>query len=570
MNIRISYSSGSNKFVIECPFHLNGEPAGMPSRKFNKRRKAWLAPVLRKNAEYMVTRWSDAEWTDEARAAADMVLNPPPRAKVHFPAQYPFKMPPFEKQRVAIDKHYDRDTFALFMEMGTGKTKVTIDVQTARKLEGKISAVVVVCPNSVKANWLKELGKHCPIDYSAQSCSTTSKKLIRWIDDPDPNLFKWLIVGIEAFSQGKTAGIVEKFMLQHQVSMVVDESSRIKTHSAKRTEVCIDLGKLCKYRSILTGTPMTKTPLDLFGQFEFLDTNILGLGDWFSFRSRYAVMGGYDNKQIMGYDKLEELIEAVSPYIYQVTKKEMLDLPPKVYCADRVVELTKEQKSIYRDLSKGFARVGDTAVDISNILERMLRQQQCASGFYVEYQEQIKPDGRVKKVGTDVAIPGKNPKIEELLAVLEDSPGSAIVWCRFQWEVKAAYDAICKRFPEEEAVMYYGGMKMANRAESKDKFESYQAKYLIGTAASGGIGIDLLAASHVIYLSNTFNLEDRLQSEDRAHRSGQDKTVTYTNIIADKTVDTLIIESMDAKKDLADWVQGQIYLHGAFSLPRPF
>jgi SNF2 family DNA or RNA helicase len=368
---------------------------------------------------------------------------------------------------------------------------------------------------------------------------------------------RWLIVGIESLGSSKRAEEICKQYLCSSIhtATIVDESSKIKNHTANRAMRAVSFGRMSEYRTIMTGTPIANGPMDMFMQFEFLDPDIIGLGDFYSFRNRYAIMGGYDNKEIIGYRNLDELTEIVAPFVYQVRKKDALDLPPKLYVT-REVELTDEQRRLYGTMKRGrIVATGDKSHIVENVLEKMLRLQEIAGGF-VSYADAGAAKGKkTKRERIDKVL----SKVTELLAIAEEAEGqSVIVWCAFKDEIYACVAALCNVYGRAAVVEIHGDIDEKQRNINKDLFQSGKARFLVGNAATGGLGLDMTAGSIEVYYSNTFNYIDRQQSEDRAHRIGQTKQVTIIDLVARGTVDAVIIEALRQKQNLSEYVRRSI------------
>lgn len=562
----IDYDPNNGRFYIHSAPWDVGRCRAIPNRRWLKSKKVWTAPALRLNAQYLKETFTDAEWTTAASNALKRALSQATKSAkdVPFPNWYPFNTKPYEHQETGIKQGYSLDNFALFAEMGTGKSKIVIDVMTARFLERKIRAVVVVCPFSVRQVWVREVAMHSPNDDGHRPATFVlgglgKRSNVRAFEEfliKENDGLRWLIVGVESLQQGQAFEYVQRFATTHMCAVVVDESSRIKNHKAIRTDRCIELGKLAKYRVIMSGTPLTQGFIDLYSQFQFLDERIIGVGDYYSFRNRYCVMGGYDDKQIIGYQNIPELMSFIQPHVFQVLKKDVLrELLPKVY-QRRVVQLGAEQKRYLKELKARNCWVGDIEVQVQNALELALRQQQVLGGFFSYYEE----DPVTKKPRKqEIDIKGKNPKIDELLELAEELVQSkTIVWCRFRREIAKVADALRKKFGKDAVVEFHGGIDDDERWRAIDAFEKGDAHWFVGNQATGGLGITLIATSTVVYFSNTHSYEERAQSEDRAHRSGQTKSVTYIDLVYEGSVDEDILEALETKQGLADFVRERI------------
>lgn len=566
----IDFDEKRGRFLIRCPVWDNNRVRALPNRRWDNKGKQWTAPAIRANIEGIERLFS----------GESSVLTPGARAKIEsytaerngrvkptaFPAFYGFKRQPRKKQREALDKVYGLKAAALFMDMRTGKTKVVIDEACAMRIEGKIDCVVLICPLSLRKNWVREFAKDAtiPIDYHLLDTKGKGpKEFERWLNTRHD--FKWLIVGVESLAAGSAIGYVKRFCLTStKIMCEVDESSKIKTHSAARSKNVVTVGRMCEYRRILSGTPMTKSPLDLFMQYEFLDPDIIGLGDYYAFRARYAVMGGYENRQIIGYENLDELIELVSPYTFQVRQGEVFDAK-KAYVV-REVEMGDAQKAAYADLKK-LSRIdngGDLQLTVQNVLEKMLRMQEVTGG-HVSYEytiDQIEAMrermGPAKKLPRTyrVPLPGANPKVREILECTEDYEGPTIIWCAFKDEIAATVVALREAYGEDQVVEYHGDVDEDQRDANVQRFMGRKARFFVGNAATGGMGLTLDVADNIFYFSNTFNYVDREQSEERGTAEG--KTMLIVDIVARGTVDDTILEANAQKKDVSEYVRGKI------------
>ena len=467
--------------------------------------------------------------------------------------KYKFKMPPYEHQLTALRKGWNLDEFAYFMDMGTGKSKVLIDNFSVLYDKGYIGGVLIIAPKGVYRNWSSnEIPTHMPEHVLADICiwqpNHTQKFLTTWkkLFEDNYNL-KIFLMNIEAFSTRKGVEVAEKFLLAHSTLMAIDESTTIKSKNAKRTKSIVKLGKMAKYRRIMTGSPITKSPMDLYTQCEFLNPELLGHKSFYSFQYEYAIikrrnLGSYSFNQIVGYKNLKELNGLLDNFSYRVRKQDCLDLPDKVY-TKRVVELTPEQARMYSDLKKialGICEEG--TVTPTTILTQLLRLQQVCSG-HVKLD-----DGAIKTFSS--------AKIKELEAVVEEIDGKAIIWANFTHDIESIVELLTKMYGEDSVVSYYGATSTDQRDYAMSSFQNPDSlvRFFVGQPRTGGYGLTLTQASTVIYYSNSYDLEVRLQSEDRAHRIGQVNKVTYIDIIAEKTVDEKVLQALRSKIDIASVV----------------
>lgn len=558
-NISIAYDTKTGRFIITTPAWMVDKVRQIPNRRWDSRRRVWTAPALRANSDYLLNVFHRDVFTPEAHeAATHSVERNRARTVAEFPKRYQFKTQPRPYQVKALDHAWGKSTYAFYMDMGTGKTKTSLDLFCGYYLDAKVERVLVVTKFSTRKNWEREVGIHCPVETDVLVLDTGKPKAFdEWNAKIDGRL-KFLIVGTESLAAGNAIHLAQKFVdTSLRVGMIVDEAHMIKNHGAVRSKNCVTLGKSANYKVIMTGTPVANGPMDVFMQFEFLDPNIIGIGDFYSFRNRYAIMGGYEDKQIVGYQNLEELIELISPFVYQVRKSEVLtELPPKVYEV-REVQLTDEQKRLYRDIAKRDQTVsGDQGITVKTVLERMLRLQEIAGGVITfERNPDLFNPGKFEHC----RIPGKNPKVEELLAITEENEVSTIVWCRFLEEIHMVSAALREKYGDDSVVEIHGGVSEMQRDYNvQSLFQTGRARFLVGNAATGGVGLNMTKAELVVYYSNSFSFTDREQSEDRAHRIGQTKSVTYIDIIAEGTVDGLIVDALKSKKDVSEFVRTTI------------
>ena len=468
---------------------------------------------------------------------------------------YKFKTKPYAHQLTALEKSWNRETYAYFMEMGTGKTKVLIDNAAMLYDKGKIDGLLIVAPKGVVGTWYdQELPTHLPdhienvtILWQANITKTQREKLDSLFEPEE--LLHILIMNVEALSTTKGKDFASKFILSHNTLMAVDESTTIKNPKAQRTKNIINLSTQTKYRRILTGSPVTKNPLDLFSQCYFLDPFHLEHESYYSFRMRYAIMktahiSGRSIQLVSGFKNLAELSDKIQPFSYRVLKEDCLDLPDKIYMK-RQITLSPDQFRVYDQMRKeALATLNGKQVTTVNVLTQLMRLQQITCGHFTS------DDGETQPI--------KNNRITELMNVLDEIEGKAIIWAHFQYDITAIIKEIVKVHGPGSVVDYYGLTPQKERDPNRKKFQSNpKCRFLVGTPSTGGYGLTLTAANTVIYYSNGYDLEKRLQSEDRAHRIGQKKNVTYVDIIAEDTVDEKIVKSLRKKVNIASEVMGE-------------
>ena len=468
---------------------------------------------------------------------------------------YKFKTKPYAHQMTALEKSWNKETYAYFMEMGTGKTKVLIDNAAMLYDKGKIDGLLIVAPKGVVGTWYnQELPTHLPdhienttILWQSNITKTQREKLDE-LFEPE-SILHVLIMNVEAFSTTKGTEFAHKFISCHNTLMVIDESTTIKNPSAKRTKSILKLSTESKYRRIMTGSPVTKNPLDLFSQCYFLDPFHLEHESYYSFRMRYAIMktahiSGRSIQLVSGFKNLGELSDKLKPFSYRVLKEDCLDLPDKIYMKRNII-LTPEQRKVYDQMRReALAVLNGKKVTTVNALTQLMRMQQITCGHFTS------DDG--------VTQPIKNNRIDELMNVLEETEGKAIIWAHYQYDITNIIKAIAKEYGPGSVVDYFGLTPQDERQPNIKKFQDDpRCRFIVGTPSTGGYGITLTAANTVIYYSNGYDLEKRLQSEDRAHRIGQKKSVTYVDINAQDTVDEKIVKSLRKKINIASEVLGE-------------
>ena len=469
---------------------------------------------------------------------------------------YKFKTKPYAHQIIALEKSWDKTEYGYFMEMGTGKSKVLVDNMAMLYDKGRINGAIIVAPKGVYRNWYSQeipnhLASHIQPTMVLWTALTSKTK-----DKEYQSLFKTghdlhiLIMNVEALSTKKGLEFATKFMSCHKTMIAIDESTTIKNPSAKRTKAILKLGKEATYRRILTGSPVTKSPLDLFTQCGFLNSYLLGYDSFYAFRNRYANMidrnfGGRRVQLIGSYKRLDELAEKLKVFSYRVLKEDCLDLPDKVYIR-REVDLTEEQSKAYSSMkSAALASLNGKMATAPHILTQMMRLHQITCGHLKN------DDGTITEI--------KNNRLKELVNLLDEVEGKVIIWANYVHDIEHIVKTISDEFGSDSIVQYYGAIPAEQRQENIEKFQDpkSKARFFIGNPQTGGYGITLTCANTVVYYSNGYDLEKRLQSEDRAHRIGQKKSVTYVDFIAPKTVDEKIVKALRSKMNIANQIMDE-------------
>jgi SNF2 family DNA or RNA helicase len=496
--------------------------------------------------------------------------------------EFNFKTKPFAHQRDWLIQHAADMAGALFFEQGTGKTKVIIDNADYLHRKGKIDGVLILAPNGVHQNWvIDELPAHCPTPLWKAHAYESKRAGTKWHARALEELLAyrglaWLCLSYDAFMTKKGRKAAEKFLKKRVCLYVCDESQRIKTPGAKRTQSVAHSGKKAPFRRILTGTPVTNTPFDVYSQYRFLEWNYWkdrGFASYEAFKTYFGVWETMINtgdrfkpesectleelqaklgrfERVVHFRNLEQLNKLVGEISTRVLKEDVLDLPPKVY-TKRYFNLEGEQARLYKSLRDELVAFLESGEMLTTplIIVQLLRLQQITCGY-------IPSDD-----GGTLHRFDKNARLELLRDTLTDVEGSALIFARFREDINQITEMIQTQsrkrgFEDWAAVRYDGSTDSDARLEAKRAFQSGEVRFFVGNPAAAGVGLTLHKAGTVIYYSNSFNLEDRLQSEDRAHRIGQEKSVRYIDLIARGTVDSKIVGSLRGKLNIASEITG--------------
>ncbi len=486
---------------------------------------------------------------------------------------YQYKTEPFDHQRRIFEETREMPSYGILWEQGCGKTKPIIDSIAYLFLGGQIDGALTVAPGGVERNWINdELPRHMPDEVMKKIMTfiwQTKRSSTKWHAAAFDKLVKYkglafFCISYDGFMTPKGKKAVWRFLRRRKVFMTLDESDDIRTPKAKRTRSVVASGAYPAYKRILTGTPADK-PFDIYSQLRFLDEGIwrrLGMARFHSFKQHYAewftaeeckTLNGYDP----GYDKLlrfkniDELAGILASVSDRLLKDEVLDLPDKLY-TKRWFDMTPKQKSYYDKMRDEFEiELQDGRIVDGNLaLTRLLRLQQITCGYMVT-------DADEPVELCDV----KNPRMDCALAFLEKLNHPAIIWSRFTRDIDLIMDALGSR-----AVRYDGKMDDDECERSKQIFNAGDADWFVGNPSKGARGITLNAAKTTLYYSNSFKWRDRMQSEDRNHRIGQDGTehgeygfgVLYADVLANDTVDMKIVENLRAKFDIASRLTGDV------------
>jgi len=472
------------------------------------------------------------------------------------------KLPPFDHQLKEWEQSRADKTRAIFWEPGTGKSKLTLDTAVWMYVEGDINCLFVIAPNGVHENWtLNEIPKHVLEKFSHRSFTWFSKKAANKgfkLEAERALKYEGLLIvsmSYDAFMTKAGKAFADKLVKARELLMVCDESTRIKSPGAKRTRSICTFGKKVKYKRILTGTPAHNSAFDVYSQIKFLDWDYWKDRGWSTYAAFQGYFGVFESIDvgsrkipIFKYHKnLEELKAAVDEISSRVVKDEVLDLPPKLY-SRRICQMSDEQSRIYKEIRDEFITfLGTEMVSTPLIVTRMLRLQQVLCGYLTT------DDGELIRFK-------QNPRMDSLVEWMEDLPYQAIIWCRFREDINWVLERMGDR-----CYRYDGQVSDNDRRKAVQGFQNQERQFFVANAAAAGTGLTLHAAKAVMYYSNHWSPEMREQSEDRAHRIGQDGAILggshgvhYVDMAVPGTIDMKIITSLRNKFDVARRITGDI------------
>jgi SNF2 family DNA or RNA helicase len=478
---------------------------------------------------------------------------------------YEFGSEPFKHQRECFEESKDLESFAILWEQGCGKTKLAIDNACYLYENGKIDGVLIIAPSGVHRNWLTdELPAHLPKRLKGvvrgKVWETSKANNISYKQDAEEFLkhkgFSWLFMSYDAFITDKGKDFAWKFLRSRRCFYALDEAHNIKSPKALRTKSITKSGKYAHYRRILTGTPIAQGPFDIYSQLKFLKEDFwdeygfssfrvykFHFGEWLTKEQQEQISGynpGYD--KLLGYKNIHHLQKILGKVSSRVTKESAgLNLPPKLY-SKRYFSLTPAQRKAYKSLRDEYVAVLDSGavVEANLAITRLLRLQQIICGYvHIDQEEPVQLIGET------------NPRLQLLEEITDGLYHPAIIWSKFTKDIDQIMELL-----GDKAVRYDGQVSSEQAAINKERFQKGEVQFFVGNPQKGKEGLTLVQAKTVIYYSNSFKLIDRLQSEDRAHRIGQDTAVNYIDLVASDTVDEHIINSLREKFDIATKITG--------------
>lgn len=483
-------------------------------------------------------------------------------------SNYVFRSQPYAHQMQRWLESRDRQAYACAWDPGTGKTKLLIDTFGWLAQEGRVGAMLVVAPNGVHRNWREEIRDHLPaslqrrcVVHTYDSSTSATRRAIASLDEMMRSELAVLAISYHGLMTDDGAIAAKKLLQSRPTLYVVDESHRIKSPSAKWSQRVQKSGKLAAYRRIATGTFIANSPFDAYMQMKFLlgeDAWIrYGIRTFAAFKAHFGVFqevrvsGGRPFMHCVAYRNLEQIQALLKEHGSVVKKEEAIDLPPKVYTR-RYFEITPAQRRVYDTLREECEVLLDEGRMTAELaIVRLLRFRQIVSDVLIDENDQV-----IR------LVKGTNPRLAALKEVVEDLEDDAlfIVWCQFRQEVEDVMGLLeAMKIPH---AAYTGETKMGERvrilrdAANRDGTGG-KLRAIVATPASMGEGVTLTRVTAVIYYSNGYKLTERLQSEDRAHRIGQTKSVLYVDLIAEGTVDERILDALRSKRNIAAEVTGE-------------
>ena len=465
--------------------------------------------------------------------------------------KYPYKTKPYEHQRSALNQSANQKEWAYFMEMGKGKTKVTIDNFAYLYFTKKINAVLIIAPKSVYTIWENEIQIHLPNEIKY--------KIYKWnIDKPKDYAslnksqdFRIFLINVEALSTKRGLDACVDYLSKNTSNFVVlDESTTIKNRTAKRSRNILKLRSLSRIRRILTGSPITKSPLDLYTQCQFLNPQLLGFTSYLTFRNRYAEMGdipvgsGRFISIPKYYKRLDELEDKLKTFSTRIRKDQCLDLKPKIR-QKRYIDLEGDNKTLYERLRvHALAIVENSTISFSNKLTEIIKLHQVCNGFTKN------DDGELMQL--------HKQKLNALEEIIDETDGKIIVFANYIYNINEIVTFLQHKYGKNSTVSIYGAVNVEDRTKAVKRIqEDKNTRFIVINPTTGGFGLTLTACNTVIYFSNNYNLEVRMQSEDRAHRMGQKGSVVYIDIVARNTLDEAIMKSLVNKGKIAAKTLGE-------------
>lgn len=516
--------------------------------------------------KFVLDEFKDAEYSSTLRPARER----PVVEAVQFES---FGPPPYTHQRYFVEETWEEEYYAILWDMGLGKSKALLDTAARLYHAARIDTLVVLTYNGIHLNWVtKEIPQHLSpncrplsVVWDSNKYTAGTKYYQRELDELFAhNGLGILAVNLEAFGASeKVLNLVLSLCKQRRCLVTIDESHGVKDMQAARTKKILKIRLAALYRRIMTGTPSTGSPLDLFSQFFFLDPAILGFKSYWAFRARYAVMQplqgiktprGRQVEVVVGYKNMDELRDKIAPYSSRLSKDDCLDLPDKIY-SERPFVLSGEQRRLYDEL------VEDTITTFNNgllsaqlAIVRLLRLQQITCGFVVTDDEAENQGDEI--TGVPIHKDG-HPRLRALMNTVEQIDGKCVIWATYRYSLREIYMTLREAYGDASVIGFSGATPIAQRPALIERYQTDdKCLYFVGHPRVGGTGTTLTAASNMGYFNNGHSLVIRKQSEDRINRIGQDDVCNYFDLVAAGTVDEQILVSLNDKHKIATQITG--------------
>lgn len=466
---------------------------------------------------------------------------------------FPFKMEPRQHQHEALSNSYHKEYFAYFMEPGLGKTKVDIDDSMILNRDKSLDSCLIICPKSVIPVWRREIKKHGHYeDWGIMWWNSDANPSRLEIDQNPgkPGAIRWFIVGVGSIRYDSCWNMIYKFMsTSYHAKVTIDESTTIKNIDAKRTDKAMILGSMASYRRILTGTPFADKPTDAYAQMMFLDTGIFNGWSYRSFQGHFCVMGGYKQREVLGYRNQAELAITVGQHSYTALKKDCLDLPPRIRIP-REITPSKELRKAYKAIAdEVLLSVGDETMVVDDVSKKIAKLRQLCGGWVLPTLEEDEDGKKINKKRKHYKL--CEDKIKDLKQFVEECRDyQFIVWCYYRHEITEISSTL--RDMGFKTAEYHGGVSINDRGIIEDKFEAGEYQAAVIQVDTGAMGLTLNAASIMYFYSNSTYLLPRMQAEERNYRDGQTKKTTIVDAVVMGTVDQSYFELLMAKKEISD------------------
>ena len=452
---------------------------------------------------------------------------------------------PMRHQEDALAKLLPIKWGAAFMDMGTGKSLTAIIMAASRQARGKIDHVIWFTPVSLMDNVRRQIKEHTGTDEQVHVFSANTNELTV------PGCF-WYVVGLESMGSSNRTVLTVHKLITERAMIIIDESDKIKEHRAKRTKRLTLLARLARYRLIMTGTPISQGIVDLYAQMSFLSPKILGYNSFYSFAANHLEYSDKYRGMIVKSHNTEELANKIKPYVYQVTKDQCLDLPDKQYI-NRICFLTDEQKQAYELTKEFYLEMADMMVHSDSEWEKTLwlfrlfaSLQQIASGYINEYGKKRYFEHKRLEL------------LQQVISEIADDE-SIIIWCKYLHDIQAISQALAEDWGQYQVCEYHGSLSTQERNANESRFHA-GAKFFLATPSTGGHGLTLVESSYVIFYNSSFKYSERIQAEDRAHRIGQTRKVTYISLWVDCGIEDRIYRALARKKDAREEFRDEVEL----------